>query len=110
MIDSAALVVQITLRISTSYSRKGTNSAQLLRKELDNRRIPLAPLVGELLEPILRCRLARSRVDGLERFHDRIPVLPARIAEATTDEMDYALVHDVCSQVVLIASVRSLSL
>jgi hypothetical protein len=29
LIDSIAFVVQITRRISTSYSRNGTNSAQL---------------------------------------------------------------------------------
>lgn len=32
LIDSIALVVQITRRISTSYSRNGTNSAQELRQ------------------------------------------------------------------------------
>jgi hypothetical protein len=50
---SIAFVLQITLRISTSKARKGTNSAQESDSQLHDRRILLAPGLLELQEPFL---------------------------------------------------------
>ena len=105
-VSTISSVVQITRRISTSYSRNGTNSAPGAAPELDDRRIPLAPLVRELGEPVLRCLLGRSRVNRLERTNDRgVAVPPAGVAgNQLRIRWTMHCCTTVCSQVVLIAS------
>ncbi len=50
--------------------------------ELDDYRIPLAPLGRELLEQVLHGKLARGRIDGFEGLHDRITSKCAAISVA----------------------------
>ena len=42
--------------------------------ELDDRRVALAPLAGELGEAILRCLLGRRGVDGSQILRELVPV------------------------------------
>lgn len=58
---------------------------------MHDRRVPLAPLGGELLEPILCRLLRRGRVDRFEGTDDRVAVLPPGVAEAVADQVDDAL-------------------
>ena len=62
--------------------------------QLHDRRIPVPPLGGELGTPVLGCLLGRGRVHRFEGLHDRVAVLPAGVAEAVTDQVDDALLHD----------------
>ncbi|MDQ0864933.1 hypothetical protein QF036_002514 [Arthrobacter globiformis] len=66
-IDSIAFVVQITRRISTSYSRNGTNSAQ---EDSQSRTIAGYRWPHSAVNSANRsfALLGRGRVDGLERL------------------------------------------
>ena len=66
LMDSMALVVQMTVLISRSNCRKGTDSAHAFCPEPYNGRVALLPLTGELGEPVERLGLGRGRVNRLE--------------------------------------------
>jgi len=57
-------------------------------------RIPLSPLCREFSEPVFGCLLGRGGVHGFECLHDAVAVLAAGIAEAFSDQVNDALLHD----------------
>src|SRR4051812_26381236 len=61
--------------------------------QLADRRIRLAPLLLELLEPGQRLGLGGGGVDRAEVMGDLVPVLPRREPERVAEEVDDALLH-----------------
>lgn len=92
-------------RISRSYFRNGTNSAhEDARAARCDGRISVAPFGSRFGEPVL-CRLVgRGRVD------DAVAVLASGVAEAVSDQVNDALLHDVRSQLMVIASRRPIEM
>jgi hypothetical protein len=89
---SIALVVQITVRISLSNCRNGTNSAHALVQSPMMAGYRFSHLPANSAGPA-RC-LARRGIDGLEVLGDLRPVLPRGIAEAVAQQVNDACLHD----------------
>lgn len=61
--------------------------------EPSDRRIPVVPLLGELLKPISGCGLVGRGIDRLEISGDLGPVLSGRELERVADQVDDAGLH-----------------